>query len=188
MLSLEELKKEIDLINEISWDLGPEEAVKLYLEWGNTDWGSGKQIIRSKDDYSTYFVVNCWRKPFYIYLIRRNSEEALELAEKLPYQPSAQTSGVMRYQIEALAYDAMGQTEESNAVMDRYIREHGDQYPTDIAQVYVLLGDKDEAFAWMRRGLEANRNFFRDQIRDPVFKSLHDDPRWAELQAELEAE
>ena len=81
MLSLEELKKEIDLINEISWDLGPEEAVKLYLEWGNTDWGSGKQIIRSKDDYSTYFVVNCWRKPFYIYLIRRNSEEALELAQ-----------------------------------------------------------------------------------------------------------
>ena len=37
MLSLEELKKETDLINEIDWDLGPEEAVKLYLEWGNTD-------------------------------------------------------------------------------------------------------------------------------------------------------
>ena len=81
MLSLEELKNEIDLLNEINWDLGPEEAVKLYLEWGNTDWGSGKQIIRSKDDYSTYFVVNCWRKPYYIYLIRRNSEEANELAE-----------------------------------------------------------------------------------------------------------
>ena len=87
MLSLEELRKEIDLINEINWDLGPEEAVKLYLEWGNTDWGSGKYIIRSKDDYSTYFVVNCWRKPFYIYLIRRNSEEALELAQfELPQQ------------------------------------------------------------------------------------------------------
>ena len=84
---IEELKKEIDLINEINWDLGPEEAVKLYLEWGNTDWGSGKYIIRSKDDYSTYFVVNCWRKPFYIYLIRRNSEEALELAQfELPQQ------------------------------------------------------------------------------------------------------
>ncbi len=56
MLSLEELKKDADLINEINWDLGPEEAVKLYLEWGNTDWGSGKYTIRSKDDYSTYFV------------------------------------------------------------------------------------------------------------------------------------
>lgn len=87
MLSLEELKKEDDLINEISWDLGPEEAVKLYLEWGNTDWGSGKYAIRSKSDYSTYFVVNCWRKPYFIYLIRRNSEEAVELAQfELPSQ------------------------------------------------------------------------------------------------------
>ena len=81
MLSLEELKKDTDLINEIEWDMTPEEAVKQYLEWGNTDWGSGKYVIRSKSDYSTYFVVNCWRKPYLIYLIRRNSEEALELAE-----------------------------------------------------------------------------------------------------------
>jgi hypothetical protein len=26
-------------------------------------------------------VVNCWRRPYWIYLIRRNSEEALELAQ-----------------------------------------------------------------------------------------------------------
>ena len=81
MLSLEELKNENELINEIDWDLGPEGAVKLYLEWGNTDWGSGKQIIRSKNDFSTYFAVNCWERPFYIFLIRRNSEEAVELAK-----------------------------------------------------------------------------------------------------------
>ena len=81
MLTLEELKKDIDLINEIEWDMTPEEAVKQYLEWGNTDWGSGKYVIRSKSDYTTYFVVNCWRKPYLIYLIRRNSEEALELAK-----------------------------------------------------------------------------------------------------------
>jgi hypothetical protein len=81
MLSLEELKKNTNLINEINWDLGPEEAVKLYLEWGNTDWGSGKYTIRSKGDNSTYFVVNCWRRPYFIYLIRRNSEEAVELAQ-----------------------------------------------------------------------------------------------------------
>ena len=87
LLALEELKKDIDLINEVEWDMTPEEAVKQYLEWGNTDWSSGKYVIRSKSDYTTYFVVNCWRKPYYIYLIRRNSEEALELAKfELPGQ------------------------------------------------------------------------------------------------------
>ena len=81
MLSLEELKEKDDIINEINWDLGPADAVKLYLEWGNTDWGSGKPTIRSKSDFSVYFAVNCWEKPYYIYLIRRNSEEAVELAK-----------------------------------------------------------------------------------------------------------
>ena len=94
MLSLAELKKESDLIDEINWDLGPEEAVKLYLEWGNTDWGSGKYTIRSKSDFSIYFVVNCWRKPYYIYLIRRNSEEAVELAQFGAAEPGLELLGL----------------------------------------------------------------------------------------------
>ena len=87
MLTLSELKRDADLIDEVDWEMTPEEAVKRYLEWGNTDWGSGKYVIRSKSDYTTYFVVNCWSKPYYIYLIRRNSDEALELAKfELPEQ------------------------------------------------------------------------------------------------------
>ena len=87
MLSLEELKQSQELIDEINWNMGPEEAVRLYLEWGN-NWAKGDgYVIRSKGDYTTYFVVNCWHKPYYIYLIRRNSDEAVELAKfELPGQ------------------------------------------------------------------------------------------------------
>ena len=35
MLTLEELKKDRDLIDEVNWEMTPEEAVRLYLEWGN---------------------------------------------------------------------------------------------------------------------------------------------------------
>jgi hypothetical protein len=81
MLNLEELKRKPDLIDEINWDMTPEEAVRLYLEWGN-NWARGDgYVIRSKNDYTTYFVVNCWSRPYYIYLIRRNSDEAIELAK-----------------------------------------------------------------------------------------------------------
>ena len=38
-------------------------------------------MIRSKQDVSHYFVVNTWKENPVIYLIRRNSEEARELAE-----------------------------------------------------------------------------------------------------------
>ena len=81
ILTLEELKKEKELINSIDWDITPEEAVRLYLEWGNIRSSVRDGFsIRSKSDYTIYFVVNCWERPFYIYLIKRNSEEAIELA------------------------------------------------------------------------------------------------------------
>jgi len=79
MLTLEEIKKDRKLINDIDWDMTPEMAVRMYLEWGNI-WPRGedrRHVVRSKSDYSVYFVVNCWSRPYYIYLIKRNSEDAL---------------------------------------------------------------------------------------------------------------
>lgn len=79
-MQLSELKHNSDLMNAIDWEMTPEEAVRLYLEWGN-NWARGNYVIRSKDDVSHYFVVYAWEDPPVIYLIRRNSEEAVELAE-----------------------------------------------------------------------------------------------------------
>ena len=78
MMGLEEIRNDHELVNEIDWDMTPEEAVTLYLEWGN-NWTHGK-MVKSKNDVSHYFVVNTWDEPAKIYLIRRNSEEAIELA------------------------------------------------------------------------------------------------------------
>ena len=80
MLTLENIRKDNDLLNAIDWDMTPEEAVRLYLEWGN-NWAGGNYVIRSSSDVSHYFVVDAWEETPVIYLIRRNSEEALELAE-----------------------------------------------------------------------------------------------------------
>jgi len=80
MMTLKDIRENKDLLNAIDWDMTPEEAVRLYLEWGN-NWAGGNYVIRSKDDVTHYFVVNSWDLPPKIYLIRRNSEEAKELAE-----------------------------------------------------------------------------------------------------------
>jgi hypothetical protein len=79
MKNLNDIKRDRDLINAIDWDMTPEEAVRLYLEWGN-NWTRGNYVIRSKDDVSHYFVVNTWKGTPVVYLIRRNSDEAMELA------------------------------------------------------------------------------------------------------------
>jgi len=79
MKDLEEIRNRKNLVNDINWGMTPEEAVTLYLEWGN-NWSHGKHLVRSKNDVSHYFVVNTWDDPPHIYLIRRNSDEAKELA------------------------------------------------------------------------------------------------------------
>ena len=79
MKTLKNIKEDLEIVNAIDWDMTPEEAVTLYLEWGN-NWSHGK-MVRSKDDVSYYFVVNTWEEDPGIYLIRRNSEEATEVAK-----------------------------------------------------------------------------------------------------------
>ena len=44
----------------IEWDMSPEDAVILYLEWGNNDWHNKYPPVRSKNDFSNYFVVDNW--------------------------------------------------------------------------------------------------------------------------------
>lgn len=80
MMTLEDIRQDFDLVNAIDWDMTPEEAVRLYLEWG-CNWARSNYVIRSKDDVSHYFVVNTWKDRPVVYFIRRNSEEAMELAE-----------------------------------------------------------------------------------------------------------
>jgi hypothetical protein len=79
-MTLDEIRQNPAIVNEINWEMTPEEAVTLYLEWGN-NWTHGKHLVRSKSDVAVYFVVNTWDNPPIVYLIRRNSDEAVELGK-----------------------------------------------------------------------------------------------------------
>ncbi|WP_297260642.1 DVU0772 family protein [uncultured Desulfovibrio sp.] len=64
---------------DISWNLSPEHAVTMYLEWGNNDWHAEYPPVRSKEDVSYYFVVDNWGEKPVVRLVRRNSENAEDL-------------------------------------------------------------------------------------------------------------
>mgnify|MGYP006286423703 FL=1 len=63
----------------IDWDMTPEEAVTLYLEWGN-NWRRDRTPVRSKNDQSFYFIVDTWENEPQVRLVKMNSEGANELA------------------------------------------------------------------------------------------------------------
>lgn len=65
--------------HDIDWNLSPEHAVTLYLEWGNNDWHAEFPPVRSKSDFAVYFVVDTWGEKPVVRLVRRNSEAAEDL-------------------------------------------------------------------------------------------------------------
>jgi hypothetical protein len=79
MLNLEDIRGDQRLINEIDWEMTPEKAVSLYLEWGN-GWNHGVRMVRSMDDESYYFVVYSWEDGPVLHLVRRDMGGAEELA------------------------------------------------------------------------------------------------------------
>lgn len=64
---------------DIEWNLSPSHAVTMYLEWGNNDWHAEHPPVRSKSDFANYFVVDTWGQEPIIRLVRRNSENVVDL-------------------------------------------------------------------------------------------------------------
>lgn len=78
--------KDFGLYN-IDWNMTPEQAVTMYLEWGNNDWKAEYPPVRSKDDVTQYFVIDTWGDKPTIRLVRRNSEKAEDIfSMPLPHE------------------------------------------------------------------------------------------------------
>jgi len=81
---------------QIDWNMSPEHAVTMYLEWGNNDYHAEYPPVRSKSDYSTYFVVDTWGDQPVVRLVRRNSEAAIDLIE-VPLPPRVANTFLAEY-------------------------------------------------------------------------------------------
>ncbi len=81
---IEELKQQRDIVNSIDWNMTPEKAIDMYLEWG-AGWCRGTEFVKGNEE-SYYFVIYDWEKPASATLIKRNTKEVEELA-KIPIDP-----------------------------------------------------------------------------------------------------
>jgi len=81
-------------------------------------------------------------------------------------------------------YALSGERDKANKVLDELREMSKQRYvsPYLIAVVYVGLGDKDQAFAWLDKAYQ-DRTFLLIWLKvEPLFDSLRDDPRFADLQ------
>ena len=79
-MEINDIKNDLSIINSLDWEMTPETAVSIYLEWGTCFSMNNTYQRWARDEESTYFIVNTWEKPAVINLIRRNKDEAKEIA------------------------------------------------------------------------------------------------------------
>jgi len=77
-----------------------------------------------------------------------------------------------------LVYHALGQTEQADHAVKELIAEDAEWAAYDIAYVYAFLGQSNEAFEWLYKAVETNDPGLSVILTEPMFESIHDDPRW----------
>jgi hypothetical protein len=71
MKNFKDIKRDINLINSIDWDILPEEAVGRHLEWG-AGWAARNFHVSTSQGETIHFTINTWDDPPVIHLIKRS--------------------------------------------------------------------------------------------------------------------
>ena len=83
-MNLDDIRKDHALVNAVDWEMTPEEAIALHLEWGPLR-SQSYYNSRDSDNETVYFVINTWKKPPILTLVRRKGFDSEELGHfKLP--------------------------------------------------------------------------------------------------------
>ena len=78
----------------------------------------------------------------------------------------------------ALIFHAMGRSQEANAALKSLIETQGRDWPYEIARVYAFRNERDSALAWLDQAYEQRNTDLYYIKGDPLFRSLHSDPRY----------
>ena len=83
----------------------------------------------------------------------------------------------------ANAYALSGRRAEAEAELARILELSRKRYvsASDIAAIYAGLGDADNAETWLERALEQRASTLGFVAQNPIFDSLHGDPRFAAI-------
>ena len=83
-MNFREIKENFDLMSSLDWEMTPEEAIALHLEWGPLR-SQAYYNSRDSNNETVYFVINTWKRPPILTLVRRIGFDSEELGDfRLP--------------------------------------------------------------------------------------------------------
>jgi TolB-like protein len=140
------------------------------LEEAETAVNKARELSPTREGYFSWLAV--------IAMARNEPTKALELLGHETNDASKQSAT-----IDALWM--LGRRGESDHMLHVFEERYGDSAAFDIAESYLLRGDRDAAFRWLDRAYQ-NREPRLGMIRGMrEFRDLHDDPRYKALSRQL---
>lgn len=85
----------------------------------------------------------------------------------------------------ALAQEAGGHRAESEAALQALIRDNADDAGYQIAEIYALRGDRDEAFRWLEHAVATGDGGASELLYSPFMLRFRDDPRFTAVARKL---
>jgi len=172
---------------------------KLYEDW---DWETAEQSFQRALKLNSSLAPTRAQYSWYLQLFGRTDEALAQMrrvqevlyvlgsayAEKGMYEEAIKAHQraveVSRSRKSALGrtYAMAGRRDEARQVLAELEADHTPWDTWFIAQIYAVLGEKDEAFRWLEAAFEPPHHHYVPWIRhSPAFKPLHDDPRFGDL-------
>jgi len=94
----------------------------------------------------------------------------------------------------AMIMHDLGRHEESTAALDRIVGQVEDRFRDQaylIAEAHAWIGDRESAFEWLEKAYSWDERYglqgywFHRIMFLPIWRKLHDDPRWSELRERM---
>lgn len=105
------------------------------------------------------------------YLFKGDAQSALTAFEQ-------EADEEFRVKGRALAYHDLGRGAEADVALLELRDKWGEQWPSEVAQVYAWRANADAAFEWLGKAIEANESGINEQALSPLYRRIQADPRW----------
>ena len=131
-------------------------------------------IAMDPSHYQAYWTLG------HTYAANKQFDEAIAAAEKA-VELSGRLPGALG--ILGLAYGLAGREAQAHTILNELLELNKTRYvtPAALANVYIGLGDKEQAFVWLEKAYQEKSNYLAWLKMFPIIDPLRSDPRYADL-------
>lgn len=137
-----------------------------------------ERLVKDHPDYTNGLYVQG-----FVYLSKGMYQDALSIFEKLYAADKSSAGAALGY-----TYGVLGRRDDALRVLaELQALSSDDSYisPQEFAIIYIGLGDRERAFAWLKKAADERFAPLAFVGVDPLFDSIRSDPRFTEIVASL---